>query len=152
MACRYTERFAVADENAPPASEMDWPKKGELRFPTGSPGLRLLKAFLTNMLRVRLYWRPVLPPNPKGLPPPPPLSPRPPRPPRGPRGPPPGPPPPLVSRPKPKDLENRKLTVAFAGPLQVFTGTCPNEVGVMLNDAGDVQFKAAFEVNQGRSL
>jgi hypothetical protein len=54
IACRSMRRLAEADENGPPAIEMDWPKNGELKLPTGWPGLRLFSRLRAMMLKVRL--------------------------------------------------------------------------------------------------
>jgi hypothetical protein len=35
-------------------SEIDWPKRGELRTPTGTPGLTWFKGLSTSTLKLRL--------------------------------------------------------------------------------------------------
>src|SRR6185503_2504923 len=157
--CRSTRRFADADPNGPPPRARVSPKWGELRFATGFPGLKVLKRLRTAILNVRLYRRPVVPPEPNGFPPAP-LRPRGPKPPP-PRGPPrpPGPPnppppsPPFVSRPKPKVLLRRRFSVVLLGPVQKLDGTSPKLVGVAEKNLRALQLSCSFAlVSQGRSL
>ena len=54
IACRSMRRLAEADENGPPPIEIDCPKNGELKLPTGGPGFTLFSRFRAMMLNVRL--------------------------------------------------------------------------------------------------
>src|SRR5271165_7271975 len=46
----------------PLARLVDWPKKGEFRFPLGAPRLTWLKAFRALTVAVREYFFPLAPP------------------------------------------------------------------------------------------
>jgi hypothetical protein len=54
ITCKSTRRLAEAEENGPPAIEMDCAKSCELRFPTGAPGFALLSRLRAETLNVRL--------------------------------------------------------------------------------------------------
>jgi hypothetical protein len=53
VTCRSTRRLAVFEEYGPPASPLDSPNSGELKFPTGVAKFTLLSTFRADTAKVK---------------------------------------------------------------------------------------------------